>query len=94
MQIKTLFVSLLVLALALSSSLAMDRYKYTEIWQQPYDRMNDEVSPEQASDQLNEESSPERRPSAVDDQSAPVPTGVKKLHRGTEDWKVYHEFHR
>jgi hypothetical protein len=70
----------------------VDRYKYSEIWQQPYETMDEEgVSSlnEQESDSQSDDSSIERKPSAVEDKNAsPVPMGVRKLQFDTE-WKTY-----
>ena len=97
MKIKILIVSLLVMAFASGPAFALDRYKYSEVWQQPYDTMEDDgvIRYEQASDsQSDDSSSTARKPSAVDNTSTPVPVGVEKLRQGSDEWKVYHEFHR
>jgi hypothetical protein len=74
----------------------VDRYKYTEVWQQPYDMMEDDgvVRYEQATDSKTDKSSPARKPSAVDEKTEPIPVGPEELYRDTEEWKVYHEFRR
>lgn len=96
MKIKILIVSLLVMAFASGPAFALDRYKYSEVWQQPYDTMEDDgvIRYEQATDSKSDDSSTARKPSAVDESAAPVPVGAEKLLRDTEEWKVYHEFHR
>ncbi len=96
MKIKILVVSLLVMAFASGPAFALDRYKYSEVWQQPYDAMEDDgvIRYEQANDSQSDDSSTARKPSAVDENAAPVPVGADKLLRDTEEWKVYHEFRR
>lgn len=93
---KILFASLL--AMTLVSAFAFDKMKYSDIWQQPYETMDDRAEPaDQASDEVKQvEPSSQRKPSAVSDQPEPDPSfyGPGKLYRDNEEWKVYHEFHR
>lgn len=94
---KTLIVSLLAMTLVSVPASALDRMKYSEIWQQPYETMDDRTEPAQASDDVKQmEPSSQRKPSAVSDQPEPDPSfyGPGKLYRDHEEWKVFHEFHR